>query len=95
MTKDHFLENRYATKWPLCADVPLSPHSFIHSDGVMYVSSLGAWFALPCITMGLSHTSQLLWGLSITNQSAHVVFLDPLGSPGSIPFSQGHRVHHK
>ena len=31
MTKDHFLENRYATKWPLCADVPLSPHSFIHS----------------------------------------------------------------
>ena len=28
----------YGTKWPLCADVPLSPHSFIYSliNGIKY-----------------------------------------------------------
>ena len=31
MTKDHIFEHFYATKWPLCADVPLILHSFIHS----------------------------------------------------------------
>ena len=31
MTKDHFLEICYGTKWPLFADVPLNHHSFIYS----------------------------------------------------------------
>ena len=29
MSKDHFLEKLYCTKWSLCADVPLNPHSFL------------------------------------------------------------------
>ena len=29
VTKNHFLEKLYDSRWPLCADVPLNPHSFI------------------------------------------------------------------
>ena len=36
MTKDLIFEHFYVTKWPLCADVPLILHSFIHSFPNMY-----------------------------------------------------------
>ena len=32
MTKDHLLEKRYGAKWPLCANVPLSPYSLHHTS---------------------------------------------------------------
>ena len=36
MTKDHILETLYGTKWPMCADVPLSSHSFIFIHSFKY-----------------------------------------------------------
>ena len=32
ITKDHYFRQIHGTKWPLCADVPLSNHSFIQCN---------------------------------------------------------------
>ena len=46
MTKDHFLQEHYGIKWPLCDNVPLWPHSFIHSDEFQVLGYRSTFFEI-------------------------------------------------